>query len=194
MEQNNNKFDSKEFRERNLGRVEVLSQVKELLILSNTEFSTTEMVAEYYQSEKKTIEKLTERHGEELASNGYEVVEGKQLADIKSVSGIKSRAKKLALYSPRAVLNVGMLLTGSDVAEEVRSRLLDITQDAQTEAGANINQIVEEIDEEMELQKELGQAYFNGDLEQVIIVSTKINALKNKRITELKEKLRSLSH
>ena len=179
-------LQNKELREENLGRVEVLDQVKKLLLLGDTEFATTEMVAEYYGVDVETIKKLTTRHLEEISSNGHKVLVGEELRDMKSLCGIKSRAKQLAIFSKRAILNVGMLLTVGSVAEEVRSRLLDVAQDAETET-ASIKAIVEEIDEERQLMMDRIQAEMDGDFDKVCVINAKLFALKNKRIKELED-------
>jgi phage antirepressor YoqD-like protein len=109
-------------------RVDVLDKVKALLLLPGDIWGTTEIVADYYEVDRKTIEKLVQRNLTELSGNGYRVIEGDELTDMKSVCGIASRARSLALFSRRAILNVGQLLRDSDVAQEVRSTLLDIEE------------------------------------------------------------------
>ena len=161
-----------------------MQMVKELLLLDGTELATTEMVATYYNVEIDTIKKVVERNYIELTSNGYRVLEGEELRDIKSLCQLKSRARSLALFSKRAILNVGMLLRDSEVAKELRSRLLDIIYDADKGIG-NTQTIVEEIDETTKLSMELGVAMINGDFIKCMEINAKINELKNKRINEL---------
>ena len=79
-----------------------------------------------------------------------------------------------------------MLLTVGSVAEEVRSRLLDVAQDAETET-ASIKAIVEEIDEERQLMMDRIQAEMDGDFDKVCVINAKLFALKNKRIKELED-------
>ena len=71
-------------------------------------------------------------------------------------------------FSKRAILNVGMLLRDSDVAKEIRSRLLDIAHDSETESGS-IKTIITEIDEERSLMLERVEAEMQGDYDTVII-------------------------
>ena len=179
-------------REENMNRVEVLDAVKTLLSLPNTELYTTEMVADYYEVEIDTIKKLVERNVDELAKNNYKVLTGDELRDIKSLCQIKSRARSLATFTKRTVLNVGMLLRDSEIAKEVRSRLLDITHDAEKDNGSVAN-VVSELNEEQQLMLSRMEAEFNGDFEKVCEINAKLFALKNKRIKELEDEVESIT-
>lgn len=106
-------------------RVDALDKVKALRLLPDDMHATTELVATYYEVDRKTIEKLVERNLAELTVNGYRVISGDELTDIKSVSGVGARSRSLALFTRRAILNVGQLLRDSLVAKRVRSYLLD---------------------------------------------------------------------
>lgn len=91
---------------------------------------TKKMVADFYEVEERTIERLLEEHGDELKYNGYILSKGKQLKEFKlqfaPVINVGSKTTQLGLFNFRAVLNVGMLLTESDKAKQVRARILDI--------------------------------------------------------------------
>ncbi|HHO0210649.1 hypothetical protein ACWJWN_16415 [Clostridioides difficile] len=50
-------IENKELRDRNIDRVDVLEHVKEILTLANTDFSTVELVSEYYEVDRDTIKK-----------------------------------------------------------------------------------------------------------------------------------------
>lgn len=90
---------------------------------------TKKMVAEFYKVEERTIERLLEEHGDELKYNGYILSRGKQLKEFKlqfaPVINVGSKTTQLGLFNFRAVLNVGMLLTESEKAKQVRARILD---------------------------------------------------------------------
>ena len=91
---------------------------------------TKKMVADFYEVEERTIERLLEEHGDELKYNGYILSRGKQLKEFKlqfaPVINVGSKTTQLGLFNFRAVLNVGMLLTESEKAKQVRARILDI--------------------------------------------------------------------
>ena len=114
-------------------QVDALDKVKALRLLPDDVHATTDLVATYYEVDRKTIEKLVERNIAELAANGYRVIEGQELTDVKSVSSVASRARSLALFSRRTILLVGLLLRDSEIAKRVRSVLLDIEEETTTE-------------------------------------------------------------
>lgn len=91
---------------------------------------TKSMIAEYYGIEERTIERYLSKHSDELKNNGYVLIAGKRLKEIKLLSdpdinvGIKT--VRLGVFNFRAFLNLGMLLTESDSARILRGKLLDI--------------------------------------------------------------------
>jgi phage antirepressor YoqD-like protein len=133
--------ESREARDRNITRTEVLDKVKALTMLPGDTYVTGEMVASYYEVDVEVIRKLAQRAADELSSDGYRLVEGQELLDIKSSSGIGSRARVLSLFPRRAVLRVGMLLRDSDVAHAVRDHLLDAEQQALPDLSTTDGQI-----------------------------------------------------
>lgn len=195
-------------REENMNRVEVLDAVKTLLSLPNTELYTTEMVANYYEVPVETIYSVLNQNAEELSSNGYLVMKKENLLTLK----IKVKTKRggfdlldedgnivasgsnkgIATFTKRTVLNVGMLLRDSKIAQEVRSRLLDITHDAEKDNGS-MNTVVSELNEEQQLMLSRMEAEFNGDFEKVCEINAKLFALKNKRIKELEDEVESIT-
>ena len=189
----NQLLEQKELREKNLDRIEVLEKVKGLLLLPNTEFATTEMVANYFEVDIDTIKKVIKRNKEELNNNGFSLYKKGNIEKILKGQSVPLEIpnRGMNLFSKRAILNVAMLLRDSKIAKEVRSKLLDIAHDAEESKG-NIATIVEEIDEETKLYQELGLAIGTGDMSKVIEVQTKITALKNKRITDLEKENKNL--
>lgn len=128
--------DSRAERDALAGRTDVLRKVRAFCQLPDDTKITTELVARFYGVTTDAIRQMVVDHREELAVNGFRVVAGQELRDFKSLSGSTSRAASMALFSLRAVLNVGMLLRDSEVAQEVRSRLLDIH--AEQSAGTRL--------------------------------------------------------
>lgn len=120
--------DSSGLRANYADRDHLLDKVKKLSLLPDNLHATTELVARYYEVSTDTIKKLVERHREELEGNGYRVLEGEELSDMKSLCRIESRVRSLAIFSRRAVLNVGMLLRDSQVARALRTYLLNVEQ------------------------------------------------------------------
>lgn len=192
MKRENQLLENKQMREEVVGRIEVLEQVGELLLLPNTEFATTEMVAKYYAEDIETIKKIVERHNDEIISDGYKVLTANELRDIKSLCQIKSRARSLAIFPKRAILRVGMLLRDSKIAKELRSRLLDIIHDSEQGQG-NIKTIINEISEEKQLMLQRIEAEMNGNFDEVCVINAKLFALKNKRISELEDEIKIIT-
>lgn len=179
-------LEQKELRESVINRLEVLDSVGEILLLPNTEYATTEMVANYYRVDIDVVKQLTVRNKDEIVSDGYKTLTGIELSDIKSLCQIKSRARSLAIFPKRAILRVGMLLRDSEIAKEIRTKLLDITHDSEKGNG-DMNTIINEIDEEKQLQMQLGIAICEGNMQKVVEIQTKINSIKNARITQLEK-------
>lgn len=69
---NENQFvENKGTRDEFISRVDVLDRVGDLILLPNTEYATTEQVADYYGVSTETINTITLRNKEELESDGY---------------------------------------------------------------------------------------------------------------------------
>ena len=91
---------------------------------------TKKMVADFYEVEERTIERYLENYAEELCHNGYVLCKGKQLKALKlefaHVINVGSKTTQLGLFNFRAFLNIGMLLTESEKAKQIRSVILDL--------------------------------------------------------------------
>ena len=102
----------------------------EALLFENQYWLTKKMVADFYGVEERTIERYIAQNEEELKYNGYILCKGKFLKEIKlqfaPVINVGSKTTQLSLFNFRAFLNIGMLLTESDRAKELRSMILDI--------------------------------------------------------------------
>ncbi|GAA2824906.1 hypothetical protein GCM10010441_56800 [Kitasatospora paracochleata] len=127
-------LESPTMRARVVERVEVLDRVKALALLPDGMHVTTQGVAAYFGVDETVIKAMVFDHRQELTANGYRVVSGVQLGYFKQLSGIQSRARSLALFTRRAVLNAAMLLRDSEVARQVRCHLLDVEETARREA------------------------------------------------------------
>ncbi|MED1789044.1 hypothetical protein P4V47_16390 [Brevibacillus laterosporus] len=132
---------SKDQRDKYIDRVEVLNKIKELSLLPDNEYTTTEKVSEYYECDIMTVRKVMDRHGEELAKDGVKVITKEELANFKEKirrQGVSLSARRhLAIIPRRAVLRIGMLLTESPIAEKVRTYLLNIEDQATNEQRSN---------------------------------------------------------
>ena len=191
-----NEFDlvvNQELRQNMVERVEVLEQVKEILTLGTTDFVTVELAANYYDVEKTVIEKVIQRHKDEINSDGFRVYKSKELKEILETVGntkngqnvsFKIPPRGLRLIPKRALLRIGMLLRDSEIAKEVRSKLLDIVHDTETKTDI-VEEVVNEIRTEQQISEDLMKAILEGDLQKESFLKTELIGLKNKRIVQL---------
>ncbi|MFJ1705325.1 restriction endonuclease [Kitasatospora sp. NPDC088346] len=119
------------------GRVEVLDRVRALRLLPDGIHVTTEVAAAYFGVAETVIKAVVFDHRAELVANDYRVVTGRELGCFKELCGIQSRARSLALFTRRTVLNVAMLLRDSETARQVRCYLLDAEQAGRSHAPVN---------------------------------------------------------
>lgn len=113
--------------------VDILLKVKAFCRLPEDTHIPTDLVARFYGVGIEAIKSLVKDNREELEANGLRVIAGEELRSLKNLSGSTSRAASMAVYSKRTVLNVGMLLRDSEVAQEVRTELLNVHQHAVTQ-------------------------------------------------------------
>lgn len=214
MGNENQLLEQKELRESVIGRIEVLDKVGDLLMLGNTEYATTSQVATYYGVGLEAINSIIKDHRDELETNGFKkfkkneilrnVLKGHNVTNERTRAIVNVEGEEiiinntgLNLFSKRAILNVGMLLKDSEVAKEIRTRLLDIVHDASniiTENGNTIvENVVEEITEERQLMIDRVDAEMQGDYDTVSIINAKLFAIKNKRIRELEVEVENIT-
>lgn len=112
-----------------------IEHIKDSLGIVGMEFEgqyrfTKKMVADYYEVDVSTIDRYLTTYSDELKHNGYVLYKGKHLKDFKlqfaHLINEASKTTQLGLFNFRAFLNVGMLLTESEKAKQVRSLILDI--------------------------------------------------------------------
>lgn len=197
--------ERKDEREKCYDRIEVLNQVGELLLIPNSEYATMDMVAKYYDVKRSTINSLVEDNLNELISNGYKVVKGSEIANSAVIlfeSFTKNRGNYkfvlnekdtlsvggsgIRLFPKRAILNVGMLLRDSDIAIELRRRLLDIIYDAEKNTNI-VEEVVKEIRTEQDILRDMMEAVMNGDIQRESLLKTELIGLRNKRIEDLEK-------
>lgn len=116
-----------------------------------------------YVNREEEMESVNEQQRKELILNGLKNLTGKETKEVLAKSlenlanfkgyfvtdGQKMSHRNNLLFPKRAILNVGMLFTPSEVAKGLRSRLLDIVHDAEEVITDNGNTIVENVVEEI---------------------------------------------
>lgn len=182
----NQLLENKQMREECMERIEVLEKVKKLILLQNTEFATTEMVANYYEVGIEAIQSLIKDNREELISNGFRLCKRSEILNVlKGQLEITIPNRGMNLFTKRAILNVGMLLRDSEVAREIRTQLLNGFDNAVEEQRVDL--FTKDIDEEMRLNIELAEAFASGDMTKMLIASQNINNFKNRKIKSLED-------
>ena len=142
-------IENQDIREKMIGNVSVLEKVKDLLLLGDSEFATTQQVADYYEVGLEAIKSIIKRHKEELLSNGYSYMKKSEIILMVHNEPIEIPNRGTGIFSRRAILNVGMLLTQGKVAKEVRSRLLDIEYESNEAVQENGKTVKDNIINEM---------------------------------------------
>lgn len=186
-------MDDRLLRDKNVSRFEVLEKVKDLLLISGTDYAVLSQVADYYEVGLEAIASLVKDNREELLEDGLinaTGVETKQILGKFSkdfanqrgyftCDGIKFNHRNNLLFTRRSILRVGMLLRDSLIAREVRSQLLNIEEKVSDEVK------IQDITEEQSLMLAVGMAFASGDLNAFATASTNLVAFKNRHIEQL---------
>lgn len=94
---------------------------------------TKQQVADFYSVDISTLDRYLSNHEGELKHNGYVNLKGATLKEFKNEFGWMlqegSKAPQLGVFNFRSFLNLGMLLTESEKAKALRSKILDIVID-----------------------------------------------------------------
>ena len=211
-------------------RLDVLDKVKKLVFMKCTEYMTTKQVADYYEVPENTIRTVIGRHREELIKNGFNkyskdeilrlfqnetFVKQERTRCIVTIEGeeIIINNTGLNLFNKRSILNVGMLLEDSPIAEEVRALLLDNHEQLtnihdKLENGEEITE--EDIDksnplyfvnrekelrqQELEIAQRLAKAIINGDMTSYMSINCEMNKIKDELVDLEKERNDLLVH
>ena len=197
---------SKELRASLVNRIEVLNKVKALLLLPGLSMVTISQAAAYFEVPVEAIQGCYRRHREELKSNGAVSLTPSQLQekligrDVQLAGGVATQTvcidnmhyfeipnRGCKFFTPRAMLNMAMLLQGSAVAQAIRNQLLNIVEDVKP------MERVETIQEEQDLVFELGQAIASGNLQAVLEAQAKYNAYKNRHLEAAQARIDTLT-
>ncbi len=132
----NDLTNSKRDRQNILNNRYALEKAEEHLELGGIDYQdsvvfTKQQLMALFGVSETTIERYISSHADELKNNGYKVLKGQALKEFLNTTGgifINEGTKRtvLGIFTFRAVLNIAMLLTESDRARLIRSRILDI--------------------------------------------------------------------
>lgn len=124
-----------------LNNTYALTELEKNLELGGVKFEgetvfTKEQVATLLDVTERTIDNYIANYSEELAKNGYKILKGNALKNIKlayvnetDFVHINAKTSALSIFTFRALLNLAMLITESERAKAIRSRMLDMVID-----------------------------------------------------------------
>lgn len=90
------------------------------------DYMTEPMVTQFYNVGDTTIKLLATRNRKELENYGYKTYSKQEILKLQDVTLENIPNRGLRLYPIKAVIVIGMMLTESEVAEQLRSDIMDI--------------------------------------------------------------------
>lgn len=130
---------------------ENLQLVYEGIAYEGEQVFVKQQVAELLAVDERTVERYLASHGDELGQNGYRVLKGKALKNFKllyvSDIHVGDKTPTLGIFTFRAVLNLAMLVTESERARAIRSRVLDIVIDVMAERAGGHTRYINQRDQ-----------------------------------------------
>ncbi len=134
-----------------LNNTYALKKIQNYVGLPSIEFEnefwlTKQMVSDFFEVEERTIERYLEKYSDEIKHNGYVLMKGKRLRELKlqfaPVINVGSKTTQLGLFNFRSFLNLAMLLVDSEKARVLRAKVLDIVIDTiNQKTGGNTHYI-----------------------------------------------------
>lgn len=135
---------------------------------------TSKMVADFFDVTTRTLTNILNENEDEVKHNGYQVIKGQKLKEFKDLFGPLltsaddlsqketdfplskqdadnqsfKRLKSLAVFNFRAFLNIAMLLSESENAKRLRSKILDIVIDTLNQKIGGSTKYINQRDEE----------------------------------------------
>lgn len=120
--------------------LDIMDKYKTITTINNMEYETLDKVAEYFEVDYGCIKILIQRNKEELINNGLLILNGSKTREILVGNKLfptnykgyfiadnrKFANKSNTLVNKRCFLNMAMLLRDSTIAQEIRSKMLDI--------------------------------------------------------------------
>lgn len=188
-------LENKEMRDKIVSRVQVLDKVKALLLIPEMNVMTMSMIADYYEVDIESIKKCYQRNKDEIDSDGVCMKTIKEFLKLQNVtlekrsydadlilpdgSKVTFTNRGVKCFSKRAVLRFGMLLRDSVVAQEVRTQLLNVCE------NADDGQKTQDINEEQSLLMDIGRAFGTQDCNEVLAATHKYCGYLKRHITRL---------
>lgn len=196
--------DNHDLRNELIARTEVLDKVKKLLLIPEMNCMTIRQVADYYEVDVDTIKRCCQRNRTEIEGDGvvnktpkifkeilkgttcsvknFEQKNGKLAIQIDDNTRLEIPNRGIKCFSKRAILRIGMLLRDSEIAQEVRTQLLNIVEHTAEEKPELLTQ---DIDDEEKLQAAIGKAFATGDIMEFATVAQAYTAFQRRHIDRI---------
>lgn len=193
--------DNHDLRNELIARTEVLDKVKKLLLIPEMNCMTIRQVADYYEVDVDTIKRCCQRNRTEIEGDGVANRTPKVFKDLlteQNVPLVQNRTnlviqiddntrleipnRGIKCFSKRAILRIGMLLRDSEIAQEVRTQLLNIVEHTAEEKPELLTQ---DIDDEEKLQAAIGKAFATGDIMEFATAAQAYTAFQRRHIDRI---------
>lgn len=196
--------DNHDLRNELIARTEVLDKVKKLLLIPEMNCMTIRQVADYYEVDVDTIKRCCQRNRTEIEGDGvvnktpkifkeilkgttcsvknFEQKNGKLAIQIDDNTRLEIPNRGIKCFSKRAILRIGMLLRDSEIAQEVRTQLLNIVEHTAEEKPELLTQ---DIDDEEKLQAAIGKAFATGDIMEFATAAQAYTAFQRRHIDRI---------
>lgn len=161
-------ISKKEMREQYIDRLDILEKVRAIFLIPELNLMSTGMVAKFFDVPVETIRWEYMQNKEEIDSDGVKSLSSKDLrvslddqtllpngksgVFVTATDGTKYNLphRSTTYYTPRSVMRLAMLLRDSEVAREVRTRLLDAVT-----SGMDKQQVADAIEDEHKMLRDL---------------------------------------
>lgn len=196
--------DNHDLRNELIARTEVLDKVKKLLLIPEMNCMTIRQVADYCEVDVDTIKRCCQRNRTEIEGDGvvnktpkifkeilkgttcsvknFEQKNGKLAIQIDDNTRLEIPNRGIKCFSKRAILRIGMLLRDSEIAQEVRTQLLNIVEHTAEEKPELLTQ---DIDDEEKLQAAIGKAFATGDIMEFATAAQAYTAFQRRHIDRI---------
>ncbi|WP_443721166.1 hypothetical protein [Ruminococcus bicirculans (ex Wegman et al. 2014)] len=196
--------DNHDLRNELIARTEVLDKVKKLLLIPEMNCMTIRQVADYYEVDVDTIKRCCQRNRTEIEGDGvvnktpkifkeilkgttcsvknFEQKNGKLAIQIDDNTRLEIPNRGIKCFSKRAILRIGMLLRDSEIAQEVRTQLLNIVEHTAEEKPELLTQ---DIDDEEKLQAAIGKAFATGNIMEFATAAQAYTAFQRRHIDRI---------
>lgn len=193
--------DNHDLRNELIARTEVLDKVKKLLLIPEMNRMTIRQVADYYEVDIDTLKKCCKRNKDEIILDGVvtktprvfkDLLKGQDVSLVQNQTNLVIQIddntrleipnRGIKCFSKRAVLRIGMLLRDSEIAQEVRTQLLNIVEHTAEEKPELLTQ---DIDDEEKLQAAIGKAFATGDIMEFATAAQAYTAFQRRHIDRI---------